>query len=86
MQFLPNTSMHSIYAQKQPSSSPETGFRKIVRIVRQSWGLDPRESVDDLVGIGRMAGVDLLTRFIASRQFLSIFRVTPVTCRILEIS
>jgi hypothetical protein len=76
VQFLPGSLMHSIYAQKQPSTSHGTVFRKMVRIVRQWWGLDPREPANDLVGIGRIAGVDLLTRFIAPRRFLSIFRVT----------
>ena len=60
-QFIPTSSMHEIYVRK---SSPSSDDGRIVG-----------EPSPDLVGVGRIAGVDLLTRWVSNRDILYIFKV-----------
>jgi hypothetical protein len=57
-QFLPGSSMHTIYAQEETSEETSS-----------------QEQTDDLVGIGRIGGIDLLTRWVSTWKCLFIFKV-----------
>ena len=60
-QFIPTSSMHEIYAGR---SFPSSWNEKIVG-----------EPSPDLVGVGRIAGVDPLTRWVSTWDLLFIFKV-----------